>query len=106
MLGDPEASDGALVDRCKRELSTIFPRHDFREWETLRIDRIPFAQFRETSGSLAQLPAPKLEEGLYLASEILVQSSIAGALEAGCRTAELIVSEQHAKQPSQIAPIS
>ncbi|MBO9540162.1 FAD-dependent oxidoreductase [bacterium] len=106
VLGDPEASDGALVDRCRKELADIFPRHDFKDWEALRIDRIPYAQFRETPECLSQLPDPKLEEGLYLASEILVQSSIAGALEAGCRTAEMIAAEQHAKQPSQITPIS
>lgn len=106
VLGEPDASDAALVSRCLQDLAAMFPDHDVAAWELLRIDRIPFAQFRETPEGLAQRPAARLEQGLYMASEVLIQSSIAGAMAAGCHTADLIAADQHAKQPSQITSIS
>jgi hypothetical protein len=45
--------------------------------------RIHFGQFQQDPNTMRRLPSCRLREGLYLASEVVVQSSLEGAVEGG-----------------------
>jgi phytoene dehydrogenase-like protein len=56
---------------------------------------VPFAQFRQPPGYLAQLPRNRTStRGLYLAGEYTVDSSINGALRSGIEAATAILRDR------------
>jgi phytoene dehydrogenase-like protein len=90
IVGDPAMEDEELVQRAKQELAAAFPDADIGSWRYLRTYRIPHAQFAQPPGIWELLPPAQTPyDGLILAGEITVSSSIHGALVAGRRAAEL-----------------
>lgn len=90
VLGDDPRDDEALAAACLSEVAAWFPGHDTGAWTLLEAVRTPFGQFREEPAVMASLPRPALAPGLWMASELLVQSSIEGALRGGRLCAEAI----------------
>lgn len=90
VLGDYPGSDEELAFACINEIRGWFPGYDFHAWRLVEAVRTPFGQFREDPETMGSLPGPVLGEHLYMASEVLVQSSIEGALSGGRLAARIV----------------
>jgi phytoene dehydrogenase-like protein len=84
--GDDAALDGAV----RRQLHRWFGA-EVLSWQLLRVDRIPWAQHAQPPGTPAQLPV-RVRPGLVVAGDGVENASIDGALHAGRRAAEAILS--------------
>lgn len=90
-LGQPDTSDEELAARGKRALEQWYPERVFEDFELLRTDRIPVAQFAQPPGFRQSLPDPEDPSGpVVLAGDYTSWSSIQGALESGRTAAELL----------------
>jgi protoporphyrinogen oxidase len=98
VLGDDPRDDEALASAVKAELATWFPQADLGRWELLEAVRTPFALFREEPAVMANLPKPAIAPGLWMASELLVQSSIEGALSGGRLAARAVLGAPEARR--------
>ncbi len=90
VIGIPEEDDVSLDASVRAQLARWFPRQDTSTWECLAVHRLPFAQFAQDAGLGPVLETPRLQEGLYVASEALTESSIEGALRGGVIAARAI----------------
>lgn len=95
VLGWNEASDAELAAIVKREVSEWFPGRRVDEWRHLKTYRIRYAQMAQPSGVFDRLPGHRTSvEGLYLAGEFNVNSSINGAIQAGFSCADAIMEKK------------
>ncbi len=93
-LGDREEADARLDDMTRRALASWYPEHNFPDFQLLRTERVPFAQFEQPPGSLSELPNVDAPEGrCYLAGEYTRWSAINGAMESGKDAAQAVLSE-------------
>ncbi|MXV61069.1 NAD(P)-binding protein [Natronorubrum sp. JWXQ-INN-674] len=93
-LGEPEATEAELADRTRRALESWFPEGRFDELETLRTDRIPFAQFDQPPGIHEGLPDARDPAGsVYLAGDYTRWSSIQGAMRSGRDAAQAVLED-------------
>jgi len=94
VLGLPDGDDRSIVERCRQDLTAIFPKHDLRRLRGLDVVRIPFAQFAQPPGIYGTLPGHGTPiRGLYLAGEYTNSSSIHGALESGENAANYLLTD-------------
>lgn len=92
VLGDPVEDDAVIEQRCRAELAGWFPEHDLQHWQLLALYRIPFAQFAQPAGVFDTLPSNRTAtEGLYIAGEYTMSSSIQGAMHSGEHAAREIL---------------
>ncbi len=90
-IGDPQASRDRLLELAQREIGGHFKDSRSDEWELVHVYRIPWAQFAQPAGISSRLP--KVETGipgLILSGEIVTNSSIQGALQAGQKAANAV----------------
>lgn len=88
-LGGFDLPDEELLRRGVEELSSWYPRADFRP---LGLRRIPYGQFAQPPGMHAALPRNRTATpGLFLAGEYTVDSSINGAILSGERAAREVL---------------
>ncbi|MCA3749162.1 MAG: FAD-dependent oxidoreductase [Rubrobacter sp.] len=81
--------DDELLRRGVEELSRWYPRADFRP---LGLRRIPYGQFAQPPGVHATLPGNRTaSQGLFLAGEYTVDSSINGAILSGEQAAREVL---------------
>ncbi|OAQ52833.1 hypothetical protein HTG_10935 [Natrinema mahii] len=93
-LGEQTASDDELAERTRRSLESWYPERGFDDLETLRTERIPFAQFDQPPGIHDRLPDARDPAGpVYLAGDYTQWSSIQGAMESGRRAAEAVIDD-------------
>ncbi|ELY43671.1 NAD(P)/FAD-dependent oxidoreductase [Natronorubrum sulfidifaciens] len=93
-LGEPAASDDELAERTRLALETWYPDQRFEALETLRTDRIEFAQFDQPPGTHDRLPDTRDPEGaVYLAGDYTRWSSIQGAMESGRVAAQAVLED-------------
>lgn len=96
ILGVPEQDDSTVVARTMVDLNRMFSNEAtattaLANARILRVDRIPFSQFRQPPGLHPNLPDNRTERRcLYLASEVTEASSINAAMLSGERCAEAI----------------
>lgn len=96
ILGVPEQDDSTVVARAMVDLNRMFINEAtattaLANARILRVDRIPFSQFRQPPGLHPNLPDNRTERrGLYLAGEVTEASSINAAMLSGERCAEAI----------------
>ncbi|MDB5098204.1 MAG: amine oxidase [Cyanobacteria bacterium RYN_339] len=98
LLENAEGTDEALRQRCLQEISPWFPGHHPERWRLLKVIRMPFGQFQQDPASMQRLPSCRLRDGLYLASEAVVQSSMEGALEGGMLAAQAVMTDAKARR--------
>ena len=90
VLGESPLPDAELAARVSGEIAAHFPKANAADWRLLRIYRIRWAQFAQTSGIFTTLPKAHTDTpGLILAGEITASSSLHGALVAGQKAALL-----------------
>jgi len=88
-LGQQDASDDELFEEARAALASWYPGASFAELELIGVDRIDFAQFAQSPGFRAGLPAVDAPDGaVALAGDYTRWSSIQGALESGRVAAE------------------
>jgi len=84
-------SDGALQTRTREVLAGWYPAASLGDFELLRTDRLPFAQFAQPPGVHQDLPGVRAPDGpVYLAGDYTHDSSINGALESGKAAADAV----------------
>lgn len=94
ILGIPPKDDAYLAREVKYELQTWFPRLRVDRWQHLRTYRVHYAQMPQPAGIFDTLPGPKTcVDGLFLAGEYTVHSSIEGAVRSGLEAARAITEE-------------
>jgi phytoene dehydrogenase-like protein len=94
VVGAPTASDQALEDQVRRQLSDWFGAAEVGTWRALRTYRIPWAQFDQSPGaSEAGRRNVRLGRGLYVCGDHVENASINGALVAGRRAAEAVLED-------------
>jgi phytoene dehydrogenase-like protein len=79
-----QVSNEAVVEDIKAECDQWFPSRQVSDWRHLKTVHVPFAQYRQTRGF--QQNRPKIETripNVYRGGEILTNSSIDGACQAG-----------------------
>jgi phytoene dehydrogenase-like protein len=103
ILGDRPEEDEALVERALDEIRPWFPGQNMNAWRLLEVVRTQFGQFREDPAIFQTLPGPRLERGLYMASEVTTQSSIEGALQGGRKAARALLADLPTETPAQEA---
>lgn len=92
VVGDPHLDDDSMAYEVKYELQRIFPKADTMHWKTVRIVHVPAAQMAQTPGTLDHLPSPvTAKPGVFLAGESIGFSSIEGAVRAGQRAADAVL---------------
>ena len=90
-LADPD--DDRLGRRARADVATVLG-HEEADWTAIRVDRVPFAQFAQPPGIHATLPPVRTATpGLYLASEVTVDSSQNGAMLSGERAAAAVLED-------------
>ena len=83
-LGTPDADDETLFAETREALAAWYPERTIGGLEHLRTERVPFAQFDQPPGFLADLPEPDAPDGpVVLAGDYTRWCSIQGALESG-----------------------
>jgi phytoene dehydrogenase-like protein len=92
-LGNRNESDEELAEKTRTALDSWYPGRRFGDLETLRTDRIPFAQFAQPPGIHETLPGPREPGGVYLAGDYTRWSSIQGAIESGRRAARAVLED-------------
>ena len=93
VLGLPDLSDPDLVERCLTDIRSWFPGKDLATLRHLATYRVRFAQFRQSPGVFATLPANVTPTaGLILAGEYTESSSIQGAMASGEKAAQAALS--------------
>jgi phytoene dehydrogenase-like protein len=89
ILGPSAKTDTEIEAQVRKELNDWFPKAQPSNWRTLRVDRIRFAQTAQEPGFYgARPPAYDTEHGVWICSEVIENSSIEGAIQAGRRVAE------------------
>ncbi len=84
----------ALIDRVKEECQPWFPGRNVHEWRHLRTVHVPFAQYRQAPGFRQERPSCKTTTPhVYRGGEMLTNSSIDGACQAGQLVAKEICRE-------------
>ncbi|MCG1002538.1 MULTISPECIES: NAD(P)/FAD-dependent oxidoreductase [Halobacterium] len=84
-------SDGDLETRTRETLAGWYPAASLGDFELLRTDRLPFAQFAQPPGVHESLPDVRAPDGaVYLAGDYTHDSSINGALESGNAAADAV----------------
>lgn len=83
LLENPDMSDDRICKLVQNEVKTWVPDHDVSAWKPLEVVRIAFGQYDQDVAVMEHLPGARIEDGLYLASEMLYQSSYEGALRGG-----------------------
>lgn len=83
LLENPPIDDEALCRKIQEEVKSWVPDHDVAAWKPIEVVRVPFGQYDQDEAVMQHLPNARLEDGLYLASEMLYQSSYEGALRGG-----------------------
>ena len=92
VLGNPREDDEAIAHRSLQEIGEWFPRADLKSWQLLAVYRIPFAQFAQPVGVFDTLPDNNTSvDGLYLAGEYTLSSSIQGAMHSGEYAAKAVL---------------
>ncbi|MBX3096605.1 MAG: FAD-dependent oxidoreductase [Fimbriimonadaceae bacterium] len=95
MNGIPEGTDDHIAGSARYEVKSWFPNLETQKWRPLRVDRVQKAQMVQKPGFQESLPPLKTEkEGLYLAGEYTVYSSIDGAVLSGRLAADAVMAEQ------------
>jgi phytoene dehydrogenase-like protein len=90
VLGNPNLSDTELAEQVKSEISAAYPNANTEAWRLLRVYRVAWSQFAQPAGVWESLPETRTPiEGLILAGEITVSSSLHGALFAGQKAAQI-----------------
>ncbi|SIS06796.1 NAD(P)/FAD-dependent oxidoreductase [Natronorubrum thiooxidans] len=93
-LGEPDHSESELADRTRLALETWYPDQRFEGLETLRTDRIEFAQFDQPPGIHDRLPETREPAGnVYLAGDYTRWSSIQGAMASGQDAAQAVLED-------------
>ncbi len=94
VLGDRPEDDATLANSVVLDLMSWFPGKEVAEWKLLQVDRIAYAQFDQPPGFQFHLPSNTPgRNGLYLAGEFTVGSSIQGAMQSGIDCARLVVED-------------
>lgn len=83
LLENPAMDDEALCRRVQDEVKSWVPDHEVASWKPIEVVRAPYGQYDQDEAVMQHLPGARLEDGLYLASEMLYQSSYEGALRGG-----------------------
>jgi len=92
VLGAQGESDAALEARVRRQMGSWFDAAAVARWRRLKIYRIPFAHFEQTSGVLEPPQRPvRLRPRLFVCGDHVENASINGAMVAGRRAAEAIL---------------
>ena len=89
-----ERASEQLAAQTRETLSAWYPNRSFDRLETLRTDRIPFAQFAQPPGVHESLPT--VRDGgqrLYLAGEYTEWSAIQGAMKSGRTAAQAVLND-------------
>lgn len=93
-LGEPDHSESELAERTQLALETWYPDQRFDALETLRTDRIEFAQFDQPPGVHNGLPDTRDPPGtVYLAGDYTRWSSIQGAMRSGQDAAQAVLED-------------
>jgi len=89
--GVRDESDGDLETRTRETVAEWYPAASLGDFELLRTDRLPFAQFAQPPGVHEDLPGVRAPEGaVYLAGDYTHDSSINGALQSGKAAADAV----------------
>ena len=92
IIGEPRLTDEQMVSRARREIGSHFKDANAEEWRVIRIYRISWAQFSQPTGIFDRLPTAETDvPGLILSGEIICNSSIQGAMEAGQKAASAVL---------------
>jgi phytoene dehydrogenase-like protein len=92
VIGEPRLTDEQMVSRARREIGSHFKDANAEEWRVIRIYRISWAQFSQPTGIFDRLPTAETDvPGLILSGEIICNSSIQGAMEAGQKAASAVL---------------
>ena len=93
VVGDrlADADDATLARRARADVARMVG-HDEADWTILRAIRVPFSRFRQPPAFGATLPGNATDtDGLFLAGEATVDSSVNGAAASGETAARLAV---------------
>ncbi len=93
VVGDrlADADDATLARRARADAARMVG-HDETDWTILRGVHVPFSRFRQPPGFGAALPTNATDtDGLFLAGEATVDSSVNGAAASGDAAARLVV---------------
>jgi phytoene dehydrogenase-like protein len=86
--------DELLVQRALIELASWFPTHNLKDWQLLGVYRTPFARLEQPAGFFDNLPGNTTPtQGLYLAGEYTMASSVQGAMHSGEHAAHAVLQE-------------
>jgi hypothetical protein len=88
-----DLDDSGIDQHVRADLARIFPHMDLAAWRTLRVVRTPRSQFVQAPGAPEVLPTRTTSHGLYLAGELIEDSSINGALRSGEATARAVYAD-------------
>jgi phytoene dehydrogenase-like protein len=88
-----EQDDEKLVRAARDDVALILG-HEPENWAMVHVARTPFAQFAQPPGIFRQLPKVRTDTaGLYLAGEMIVDSSLNGAIIGGERAAKAVLED-------------
>lgn len=94
VLGLPEPDDAALDARVRGELGRWYGALDVERLRTLKVERIPFAQYPQPTEYASTLPGHATHlPGVILASEVTSMSGIQGAMESGEKAAAIVLND-------------
>ena len=94
VVGTPGASDADLEQSVRAQMREWYGDDEIRSWRHLRTYRIRWAQFDQSPGTLEPAARPvRRSPGLYVCGDHVENASINGALAAGRRAAEAILSD-------------
>lgn len=94
MLGDASLNepDDEKLARAAGDDVVRMLGHERGDWSPLTVSRVPFSQYAQPPGIYATLPNAVTEtEGLFLAGESTVDSSMNGAIISGENAAKAIL---------------
>jgi len=90
-LADPD--DERLGGRARADAAAMLG-HDPADWLPLAVTRVPFSQYAQPPGIYATLPTARTgTQGLFLASEATVDSSLNGAILGGEAAAKAVLED-------------
>jgi phytoene dehydrogenase-like protein len=98
LLEDAPGSDEELRQRCLEEIAPWFPGHHPERWRLLKVIRWHFGQYQQDPATMGRLPGCRIRDGLYLASEVTVQSSMEGAVEGGMLAALAVMTDAKSRR--------
>ncbi|RJF71621.1 FAD-dependent oxidoreductase [Deinococcus cavernae] len=94
VLGLPERDNQALDARIRAELSRWYGSLDVQRLRTLKVERLPFAQYPQLPEYASTLPGHATDlPGVVLASEVTSMSGIQGAMESGEKAAAIVLDD-------------